>query len=81
MPMIKVMGKASGKCVRILDCPTPIPKISLMAFLHSHSVRIASSCLGEGVCQKCMVNGDLVSCQISLEDFVALKEDVVVEYL
>lgn len=63
-----IYGKASGKTQRVAfsqsDADTP-----LMKFLIQHSIPIASSCRGEGICKKCQL-GKVLSCQISLQEYI-----------
>ncbi len=46
---------------------------SLMEMLRSHNIPIASSCYGEGVCKKCMINDDIISCQMKVREFLELS--------
>lgn len=78
MKTIKVIGLASQKTVKELEVQT-FNNISLMDFLMRFKIPIASSCGGAGTCKKCVVNTDLLSCQISLKDFMQDKETAVVE--
>lgn len=73
---IKVYGNASGKIIKELR-PNSLEmnlQISLMTYLQSQDIPIASSCSGDGVCKKCVVNTSsqekLLSCQISLKDYL-----------
>jgi Na+-transporting NADH:ubiquinone oxidoreductase subunit NqrF len=78
MKTIKVLGLASQKIVKELIVQTSDNE-SLMDFLTSFKIPIASSCGGAGTCKKCVVNTNLLSCQISLKDFIQDKETSVVE--
>lgn len=56
---LEVYGLASAKKIKTIklskeDLESSADK-SLMDFLRSHSLPIASSCYGEGVCEKCEV--------------------------
>ncbi len=55
--------------------------LTLMDFLLKNDIRIASSCSGEGVCKKCIVNESIISCQISLLEFLKSNQTVIVSYL
>jgi Na+-transporting NADH:ubiquinone oxidoreductase subunit NqrF len=72
MYTLTIRGDASCKIIKIINIEVINTKISLMDFLISENLPIASSCKGEGVCQKCTVNDRLVSCQISLQAFLQL---------
>jgi uncharacterized 2Fe-2S/4Fe-4S cluster protein (DUF4445 family) len=66
MPTLTVRGGASGReIVKLTPIQSDLNQ-SLMDYLRRHGIPVASSCLGEGVCGKCAVNGGLLSCQISL---------------
>lgn len=78
MKKIIVIGLASGKTVAEIDVPQNLTE-SLMDFLMRNKITIASSCGGAGTCKKCIVNKDLLSCQISLKDFLGDKQSAVVE--
>lgn len=75
--VIQVQGGASGKTVGQWNVTDPTD--NLMGFLRAHGVPIASSCGGDGVCRKCVVNGDLLSCQLSLGAFLQQYPEGVVE--
>lgn len=71
---ITIVGNASLKTIAVLPITSEIYQryktLSLMNFLIDHGIRIASSCSGEGVCKKCVVNNHLISCQITLEQYL-----------
>ncbi|MDO9182997.1 MAG: hypothetical protein Q7U04_11345 [Bacteriovorax sp.] len=69
---ITVSGKASGKTIKTILIPNDLPSnISLMHFLIDNGITVASSCGGVGSCKKCLINRSLLSCQITLEEFMA----------
>lgn len=72
---ICVFGEASGKVFKELAYTESDLSRDLMAFLRSLGVPIASSCLGEGFCQRCQVCEDILSCQVTLRDFIELVPD------
>ena len=83
MHTITVKGLASGKIIDTYTFTHAEQDLSIMAFLHKNGIPIASSCLGEGVCRKCVVNQTILSCQISLIDFCksAVKPEISISYL
>lgn len=83
MYSIKVKGLASGKLVQDVTIREPIEDISLMDFLLQKGIPIASSCQGQGVCSKCTVNNNLLSCQITLKNFLKLSphQEISISYL
>jgi len=85
---ITIVGNASLTTIAILPITSEIYQkyktLSLMKFLIDHGIRIASSCSGEGVCKKCVVNNHLISCQITLEQYLNEKNDdniITINYL
>ncbi|MFZ4714832.1 MAG: hypothetical protein ACOYL6_14030 [Bacteriovoracaceae bacterium] len=81
MPLsLTVYGKASGKSWTLTVSDSE-QNMTLMDFLISRDIRIASSCSGEGFCKKCMVNEDLISCQITVTKFLDFNQVVSVGYL
>ena len=84
MLSIPVLGKASGKLVKHCPIGPNDLDLSLLNFLRGHGLPIASSCQGLGICEKCIINQCLLSCEISVKDYVAkYSEDttVLVDYL
>ena len=69
MIKLQVYGKASKRLVKVIEV-IEIPDITLMDFLRAQNIPIASSCYGEGICQKCVINQDILSCQLSLKDIL-----------
>ncbi len=72
MPEIIVQGVASGKEIARLEVnPNGAEAtLSLMEYLRSKKIPIASSCYGDGVCKRCKINGELLSCTITVEQFL-----------
>jgi hypothetical protein len=69
MPVgIKLMGQASGKNTKFEKIQDDERNLSLMDYLRKQNIPIASACYGEGVCKKCIVNDELLSCQIKVKD-------------
>lgn len=81
---LRVQGLSSHKEIASFhqeDLASVDPSLSLMDFLRSHDIPVASSCYGEGVCRKCLVNTDIVSCQITLINFCKNYDTLVIDYL
>ena len=79
--LIHIHGLASGRAIGTFSVDNPSD--NLMDFLRGHGIPIASSCGGDGVCRKCVVNGEELSCQLSVAAFLNLFPDgmVKVSYL
>ena len=81
---INIFGRASQKIVKSISITDDLKELhqysSLMTFLLSEGVTIASSCSGAGVCRKCVINDSELSCQISFLDFINYKNhDILIE--
>jgi hypothetical protein len=70
--MIEVYGRASNKIVGIFEISDP--QEILMFFLLRHGLPIASSCAGDGVCKKCRLSNDELSCQMRVGDIIQRVE-------
>ncbi len=72
-----IFGEASQKIVKTFKIkPSELNK-SLMDFLLKNGIPVASSCSGEGRCQKCIVKwgpDSILSCQKSLAE-IFVKND------
>jgi hypothetical protein len=65
---LNVKGQASGKSWKFSVSDSDMA-LTVMHFLLQHNLPIASSCGGEGICKKCVINNDIVSCQITLKTY------------
>lgn len=74
MYQIKIWGEASQSTVAILDISQFDQEKNLMLFLRNANIPLASSCFGEGICNKCLVNGHILACQTILKDLFNLSE-------
>jgi Na+-transporting NADH:ubiquinone oxidoreductase subunit NqrF len=79
VPELIVKGLASNKIIAKIHYEEDDK--SLMDFLRANGIRIASSCMGEGVCKRCIVNSSTLSCQMSLKDIKQESFVVEVDYL
>ena len=71
---LTIFGLASEKVVKIIPISGTIAlDLSLMNFLISNGITIASSCGGVGGCHKCLINRTQISCQVSLIEFLKLN--------
>ena len=74
--ILRARGLASGKELGVWEVSDP--QENLMDFLRARGIPIASSCGGDGVCQKCVINTDLLSCQFTVEQFLTRYPEAVV---
>jgi uncharacterized 2Fe-2S/4Fe-4S cluster protein (DUF4445 family) len=72
-----VHGLASGKTWGPYH-PTSLNQ-TLLDYLVSLGHPVASSCSGEGVCKKCVIQNDMLSCQYTIEEFMKAVPDGVVK--
>jgi Na+-transporting NADH:ubiquinone oxidoreductase subunit NqrF len=78
---ITVKGLASQQEIKLDVTPEQL-ELTVLNFLYYHEIPVASSCSGEGICGKCVVNQAILSCQITLEAFIQQYGNVVeISYL
>jgi hypothetical protein len=80
--MIEVVGLASGSS-RFLTYDKSDLSVNLLLYLRAQNIMIASSCSGEGVCKKCVIQNDWLSCMLTVEEFLKIQPDrkIFVNYL
>lgn len=83
MHAIEVHGKASGTLVKVIPYTDSDLEVDLLTWLRSHSITIASSCDGEGVCKKCGIQNGWLTCELTLKEFLQRQSDqkIYVSYL
>lgn len=69
MPLITVVGLASGRRKEIPFRESEKEE-NLLFWLRKKGVTIASSCDAEGVCKKCVIQDEKLSCEYTLETFL-----------
>jgi Na+-transporting NADH:ubiquinone oxidoreductase subunit NqrF len=79
--LITVRGIVSKKETRLKVSDQDLDK-NLMVFLQENGFPIASSCRGEGVCQKCILSNEILSCSINVKDYLIKFGNLIeVDYL
>jgi Na+-transporting NADH:ubiquinone oxidoreductase subunit NqrF len=78
MSVIEVRGLAS-KTSRFIEVNDSDLDTDLLTWLRAHSVTIASSCDGEGVCKKCSIQNGWLTCELTLKDFLERQPDGKIE--
>jgi ferredoxin len=61
-----IYGEASKREVKSIEVPIRDLEMTLMDFLLQNNIPVASSCGGDGICQKCIVvlhGQKILSCQ------------------
>jgi len=64
-----ILGLASKKEFTITIKANDLDK-DLLSVLRSYNIPIASSCSGEGVCEKCIVSDKVLSCSLTLKSYL-----------
>ena len=79
---VTVKGLASGNSWK-LDFQEEDSDKDLLSFLRSHHITIASSCDGAGVCKKCVIQNEWLSCKMTLKEFLQRQRDgmIYISYL
>ncbi len=75
---IKVKGLASGRVYPVEALEGDYPK-NLLDWLREKKFTIASSCGGEGVCKKCSIQNDWLTCELTLKEFLERQPDGIIE--
>lgn len=79
---VTVIGLASGNNWKV-DFQEGDSDKNLLSLLRSHHITIASSCDGAGVCKKCVIQNDWLTCKLTLKEFLQRQRDgmIYVSYL
>jgi hypothetical protein len=79
---IELKGLASGRSSFINYELEDLNEV-LLTFLRKKGITIASSCDGEGVCKKCVIQNDWLTCKLTLKEFLQRQSDgkIFVSYL
>jgi len=75
---VTVHGLASGKFFPVTFDATDLTT-DLLTFLREKGITIASSCDGEGVCKKCVIQEGWLTCELTLEEFLKRRPDGIIE--
>ncbi len=79
MKTIVLFGGASEKIIATFKIQEKDYEKNLMNYLHAQNINIASSCRGEGICQKCLIfinEKPLLSCQKKISDIFHNTESI-----
>lgn len=78
--ILKVKGNASQTTTELTVEESELNS-TLLEFLRSKGLPIAHNCDGAGSCLTCAFNGDRLSCQIKIGDFLKEEETLSFDYL
>ena len=70
---IEVHGLASKSLVKVLKPSDEDLSKNLMDYLRVNNLPIASSCLGKMQCEKCVINGFLLSCSVTVKEYFRIS--------
>ncbi|MBC7430023.1 MAG: 2Fe-2S iron-sulfur cluster binding domain-containing protein [Bacteriovorax sp.] len=74
MKRLIIYGEASKKEIKQIDVTYRDFEMTLMNFLLKNNIPVASSCGGDGICQKCTVTlhyQKILSCQRTIRELFA----------
>ncbi len=77
---VEVFGLASGKQIDKFTTQQTSQQ-NFLEILQDRGITIASSCFGEGVCKRCLINRSQLSCQLSPADISSESFKIEVDYL
>lgn len=78
---LTINGLASKNIFQVSLADSDLQK-TMLNLLREKEIPIASSCRGERICHKCVINDDLLSCAITVSDFIFKHGNIVdVSYL
>jgi Na+-transporting NADH:ubiquinone oxidoreductase subunit NqrF len=79
---VTLIGMASGK-IFLLEYSIHDLEKTLLNFLVEKEVTIASSCSGHGICKKCTIQKDWLTCEMTLKQFLERQADrkIYISYL
>jgi hypothetical protein len=76
--VIIIKGLASGRETMLSFDPSEKEE-NLLKWLRKKGITIASSCDGDGVCRKCVIQNGWLSCEFTLESFLVKVPSGIVE--
>ncbi len=79
---VTLIGVASGTSFHLEYSIDDLEK-KLLNFLLEKEVTIASSCSGHGICKKCTIQDDWLTCEMTLKEFLERQPDgkIYISYL
>ena len=59
---VRVFGQASHTEIKTIELSKSDLDKTILEVLQENGIPIASSCMGEGICKKCVINDNILSC-------------------
>jgi ferredoxin len=69
-----VFGNASQSIIAQIAISQEELLTDLLTLLQKYHIPIASSCMGEGICKKCILNGGQLACKTNIKDLISSAE-------
>jgi Na+-transporting NADH:ubiquinone oxidoreductase subunit NqrF len=79
MYQVNIWGKASNKLICSKKVSNDEVNENALVWLRNQNIPIASSCNGDGVCKKCVINNNVLSCKTTLNDLVTSADQILIE--
>jgi ferredoxin len=70
MSKIVIYGRASKSDLMTIELEAADLSKNLMDLLREKGLPISSSCLGKGQCKLCVINGFVLSCTVTVKEFL-----------
>ncbi|MFG1484111.1 hypothetical protein ABMA79_10595 [Halobacteriovorax sp. HFRX-2_2] len=78
---VTLIGKASQKSWTLSVDETDM-NLTILEFLRSKEIPVASSCDGEEICRLCIINDDLLACGLLVKDIIQKYNSIItISYL
>ncbi|CBW26695.1 hypothetical protein BMS_1875 [Halobacteriovorax marinus SJ] len=82
MLTVVIYGEASKKVIKEISLHEDDLSKTILELLQDHKIPIASSCMGEGVCKKCVINDNILSCFKLVKDITKWESPIIrISYL
>ncbi|OUR94865.1 hypothetical protein A9Q84_17305 [Halobacteriovorax marinus] len=59
---VEIRGQASNSTIKTIIVTQADLKKTILELLQEHKIPVASSCMGEGICEKCIINDSVLGC-------------------
>ncbi len=77
MHQVIIFGQASQSHIKKIILTDEDLDKTILEFLQDNHIPVASSCMGEGICRKCIVNDNILSCFKLVRDILKWEEPII----
>ncbi|WP_372654449.1 2Fe-2S iron-sulfur cluster-binding protein [Halobacteriovorax sp.] len=82
MQQVIIFGQASQTEIQKIQLQAEDLDKTILEFLQDNNIPVASSCMGEGVCKKCVINENILSCFKLVRDILEWESPTIyISYL